>query len=143
MILFLGTIKYDKVGEDGLQKTVSEKYLFQAEDFTQAEQFFQEQMSPFMSGEYAIAELKPQKVAEVLHSGDSLADKWFLAKVAFITLDEKTAKEKRTIQKFYVQATDFKNALSAISAELGKCMGEWLIVSLAETPVVDFLQSES
>lgn len=142
MILFLGTIKYDKVGEDGLQKTVSEKYLFQAEDFTQAEQFFREQMVPFMSGDYEIADLKPQK-AEVLASNDGEADKWFLAKVAFITLDEKTAKEKRTIQKFYVQAVDFLNALTAISAELGKCMGEWLIVSLAETPVVDYLQSES
>lgn len=140
MILFLGTIKYDKVFEDGLQKTVSEKYLFKAEDFTQAEQFFQEQMAPFMSGEYAIAELKPQKVAEVLHSNDGEADKWFLAKVAFITLDEKTAKEKRTIQKFYVQAVGFELALKAISIELEKCMGVWLIVSIAETPVVDFLQ---
>ena len=140
-MIFLGTIKYEKIDADGVQKVVSEKYLFEAEDFTQAEQFFCEQMTPFLSGEYEVVELKPQKACEVLRSDDGAADSWFLAKVAFITLDEKTAKEKRTIQKFYVEAVDFSDALARVDNELSKSMCEFVFVSLQETPVVDYLCS--
>ena len=44
-------INYEKVGEDGIQKKVTEPYLVDALSFTEAEARIIEEMRPYISGE--------------------------------------------------------------------------------------------
>lgn len=139
---FTTKIKYDKTMEDGLIKRTNEVYMVEALTFGEAEQRIIREMEPFISGEFEVAELKKTKLAELFESNDSLADKWFSAKVAFITLDEKTGAEKQTISPMMVQAIDTSDALKNLQAGMADTMGEWVIKSLTETKVMDIYHED-
>ena len=139
---FTCKIKYDKVMEDGLIKKTSESYLVDALSFTEAEARFIEEMEPYMSGECEVTDIKKTKVAELFESEDSLADKWYNAKVAFITLDEKTGAEKRTISPMMIQAVDFHDALKNLDRGMSGTMGDYAIVSITETAIMDVLRPD-
>ncbi len=135
-------MKYDKTMENGLIKKVTDAYLVDALSFAEAENRFIEEMEPFMSGEYEVTDIKKAKIAELFESNDSLADRWFKARVAFITLDEKTGVEKRLRQTIMVQATDLRDAQKNLDEGMKGTLGEWVCESLAETKIMDVYRYE-
>ena len=130
-------VRYDKVSEDGLIKKVNETYLVDALSFTEAEKRFLEEIEPFMSGEFVVTDIKRAKISELFESEDLQADRWFKAKVAFITIEEKTEKEKRTVQTMMVQAAEFKDALNNLEKNMAGTLGDYVISSIAETKIMD------
>ena len=130
-------VKYDKTMETGLLKKVTETYLVDALSFTEAEKRFIEELTPYISGEFEVTDIKRARLTELFESIDASADRWYKAKVAYITLDEKTGAEKRSNQLMLVQATDFQNALAQLEKGMAGTMGDWVVVSMAETPVMD------
>ena len=78
--------------EDGLQKKVTEAYTVDALSFTEAENSITEEMSSYISGEFEVADIKKAAYKEVFFSDLNSDDRWFKAKLQFITIDEKTAK---------------------------------------------------
>ena len=83
-------VRYEKTLENGLVKKVTEPYLVDALSFTEAEKRFIEEIEPFMSGDFQVTDIKRAKYAELFEADEEAADRWFKAKVAFITLDEKS-----------------------------------------------------
>lgn len=72
---------------------------------------------------------------------DNLSDEgWYKAKVAFITIDEKTAKEKRNCTNFLVQAHSISNALTNIQDAFRETMVDYVVVSIAETKILDVFE---
>lgn len=130
-------VKYEKTMEDGLMKTTSETYLVDALSFTEAEKRFLEEIEPFMSGEFLVTDIKRARIAELFESEDAEDDRWYKARVAFITLDEKTGAEKRTVQTDLVQAKDLRLAIKNLDKGMEGTMGDYVIVSVAETPIMD------
>ena len=130
-------VRYDKTMETGLLKKVTESYLVDALSFTEAEKRFIEEITPYLSGEYVVTDIKRARLAELFESNDASADRWFKAKVAYITLDEKTGTEKRTNQNVMVQATDFRDALKNLDNAMKGTLGDWVIVSITETAIMD------
>mgnify|MGYP002624137247 CR=1 FL=1 len=130
-------VRYDKVSEEGLIKKVNETYLVDALSFTEAEKRFLEEIEPFMSGDFVVTDIKRAKISELFESEDLQADRWFKAKVAFITIDEKTEKEKRTVQTMMVQAAEFKDALNNLEKNMAGTLGDYVISSIAETKIMD------
>lgn len=133
------TVKYDQVQQNGLTKKVSEKYLVQAVSFTDAETRFVEYITPYVSGEFDVTAIKRVPVAEIFESKQVDADRWFRAKLAYITIDEKTGNEKRTPQEVMVKAVDFDNARDAIEEGMKGTLGDWVNVRLSETQIVDLI----
>lgn len=130
-------VRYDKTMEDGLAKQVTEAYLVDALTFTEAERRFLEEIEPFMGGEFMVTDIKRTKIAELFESNDGLADRWFKCKVAFITIDEKSGAEKRANQIMMVQAIDLRNAVSSLDKAMEGTLGDYVIVSVAETSIMD------
>lgn len=130
-------VRYDKTMETGLLKKVTESYLVDALSFTEAEKRFIEEITPYLSGEYVVTDIKRARLAELFESNDASADRWFKAKVAYITLDEKTGAEKRNNQNVMVQATDFRDALKNLDNAMKGTLGDWVIVSITETAIMD------
>jgi len=130
-------VRYDKTMETGLLKKVTETYMVDALSFTEAERRFIEEMTPYISGEFVVTDIKRARLAELFESVDASADRWFKAKIAYITLDEKTGAEKRTAQNVLVQATDFRDAVKNLDKGMAGTLGDWVIVSIAETQVID------
>lgn len=128
-------VRYDKMMENGAQKKVNEPYLIDAISFTEAEARIIEEITPFISGEFSVSAVKRTKISEIFW--DDSADKWYLVKVAFITIDEKTAVEKKTTSLILVAASDFKGAYDNFMEGMKGTMADFDIVSITETPIMD------
>ena len=128
-------VHYDKMMENGLLKKVNEPYLADALSFTEAESRIIEEQTPFISGDFSVSAVKRTKISEIFR--DDTADKWYLAKVAFITIDEKTAVEKRTVSQILVAGSDFKSAYDNFLEGMRGTMADFDLVSLSETPLMD------
>lgn len=137
---FLCKIRYEKTMEDGLQKKVTEQYVVDAVSFTEAETRIIEQMSSYVSGQFDIVEIDRCKFGEVFFSDEELADKWYKAKLKFITIDEKTEKEKRTTVYYLVQAGSFEGARKNIDEVMGGTMIDYVIDTVSETPIMDVFE---
>ena len=51
-------IRYEKVAENGMNKKVTEPYLVDALSFTEAESRIIEEITPFISGEFTVSDIK-------------------------------------------------------------------------------------
>ena len=133
-------IRYEKVQADGLQKKVTEGYVVDALSFTEAEERIIEEMASYISGEFKVADIKQAPYKEIFFSDNEMDDKWYKAKLAFITIDEKTEKEKRSNVNYLVQAGSFGSAMRAIDEVMGGTMIDYVIVSIAETSLWDVFE---
>lgn len=139
-IWFECKIQYEKNMEDGLQKKVTESYTVDALSFTEAEKRIMEEMSSYISGEFTIKDIKIAPYKEIFFSDEEMADRWYKAKLQFITIDEKTEKEKRTAVNYLVQAGTLKGAVGNIDAVMGGTMIDYVIASVAETTLMDVFE---
>ena len=130
-------IKYNKVLEDGKEKLVTEKYLVSAMSFTEAEANFIKEITPYISGEFFIDDISRADYSELFLSEDESADKYYDAKLAFITLDEKSGKEKKTNVNMLVQASDMRDAMNKLDEGMKGSMCDYQSVKLQETSLVD------
>ncbi len=103
-------VKYDKLQENGSAKKVSEPYL-------------------------VVDAVKRTRIAEIFFFEGG--DRWYMAKVAFITIDEKTASEKRSVQQTLVQASNFKEAYENLLKGMADTLADYEIVQISETPLMD------
>ena len=130
-------IQYQKTLEDGKEKKVTEQYVVEALSFTEAESRIIEEMTPYISGDFDIVSEKIAPYYEILLSENSNDDKWFLSKVAFIAIDEKTAKEKKTSQRLLVQAETSEKAMDYTKEMFSHGMSDYSIDSVQDTPTLD------
>ena len=137
MTWFECKIRYEKTMENGMVKKVTEPYLVDALSFTEAEETITKEIEPFMSGEFVVSDIKRARIAELFENEDLNADRWYKVKVGFISFDEKTEKEKIITQTDLVQATDLKNAIETLEKCMQGTLGDYKIISVAETPLMD------
>ena len=127
--------QFDKMMENGSMKKVTEPYLVDALSFTEAEARIIEEMIPYVSGELTIAAVKKTKISEIFW--DDSADKWYLVKAAFITIDEKSAKEKKQVVQYLVAGSNFKGAYDNFMENMKGTLADFEISSINETSIMD------
>ena len=130
-------VRYDKMQENGSVKKVNEPYLVDALTFTEAEARIIEEITPFMSGEFSISAVKKTKISEIFYDESDAADRFYMVKVMFITLDEKSGVEKNSASMILVQAGDFESALDRFNEGMKGSAADFEIASIAETPLMD------
>ena len=135
-------IQYQKTLEDGKEKKVTEQYVVESLSFTEAEARIIKEMTPYVSGDFDVVSEKIAPYNEIFLSDKSDDDKWFISKVAFITLDEKTAKEKKQTFRYLVQAATSEHALDYTKTMLNQCLSDYSIDSVQDTPTLDVFLCE-
>lgn len=133
---YLTTASYEKVIENGMQKKVSEKYLVDAMSCTEAEARMIEHLKPFVSGELKVISTKEETYTE-LFIGDG--DYFFDVKVDFITLDEKTSKEKKHRSKMLVQAENLESALKVHNEKMKGTLADYWLAGIDENKIIEVL----
>ena len=136
-------VTYGKMMENGVEKKVTEKYLVDALSFTEAEARIIEGIQPFISGEFKVSGINRAHYSEVFLSNDPSSDKLYKVRISYITLDEKTGAEKRTIAKMLVQAGDFEGALSNFEKGMRGTIADYEIIEISETPIMDVFEYEA
>ena len=132
---FLCKVSYEKILENGMQKKVTEPYLVDALSFTEAEARIIEEMSPFITGEFSVSAVGRAKLSEVFFNEDG--DRYYKAKIYFITLDEKSGIEKKTAAQMLVQASNLKEAITVLEEGMKGTLADYTIASIAETQIMD------
>ena len=142
-IWFETKIRYDKTQEDGRQKPITEQYVVDALSFSEAEVSILEEMKVYISGDYKITDIRPAAYHEVFFSDMDKDDKWYKAKLQFLTIDEKTEKEKRTTVTYLVQAASLNGAVKNIEDVMGSTAIDYDLVSINETQIMDVFEHVS
>lgn len=130
-------IRYEKVMENGMNKKVTEPYLVDALSFTEAEARIIEEMTPFITGEFTVSDIKRANYSELFTSEEEAADRWFKCKLIFITLDEKSGAEKKSSTQVLVQAADLRDAVKKLDEGMKGTMADYQIGSVSETAIMD------
>ena len=133
-------VKYQKTMEDGSEKVVSEAYVVDALSFTEAESAIIDEMSVYVSGELKVSGIGKAGYGEIFFSDVDDDDKWYKAKLQFITIDEKSEKEKRSNVTYLVQAKSLARALRYIDEVMGKTMIDYDVIGLNETKLMDVFE---
>ena len=123
-------IRYEKTMENGMNKKVNEPYLVDALSFTEAE-------ARIISGEFTVSDIKRANYSELFPSEEEAADRWFRCKLIFITLDEKSAVEKKTSTQVLVQAADLRDAVKKLDEGMKGTMADYQIGAVSETAIMD------
>ena len=130
-------IRYEKTMPNGMNKKVTEPYLVDALSFTEAESRIIEEITPYISGEFTVSDIKRANYSELFVSEEDAADRWFKCKLFFITLDEKSGAEKKTSTQVLVQAADLRDAVKKLDEGMKGTMADYVIASVAETAIMD------
>ena len=130
-------IQYQKMQEDGKEKKVTEQYVVESLSFTEAEARIIEEMTPYISGEFDVVAEKIAPYNEIFLSDRTDDDKWFISKVGFITLDEKTAKEKKQTFRYLVQAETSEKAMDYTKEMFSHGMSDYSIDAVQDTATLE------
>lgn len=130
-------VRVEKVVEGGATKKVTEPYLVDALNFTEAEARIIEEVSPFCNGQLEVADIKRARYCEMFTSEEESCDKWYKVKCVFVTFDEKTQTEKRTSQLMLVQASDLRDAVKRFDEGMKGSMIDYEIAAVQETALLD------
>lgn len=132
--------QHEQTQEDGTQKKVTELYTVDALSFTEAESKITEEMKLYVSGETFIKAITRAPYKEIFFDDRESDDKYYKAKLGFITIDEKTEKEKKSTVTYLVQAASLDEAKKNINEVMGKTMIDYDIQSIAETKIIDVFE---
>ena len=133
-------VRYEKVMENGTEKKVTEQYVVDALSFSEAEKRITEQMSAYISGEFEITDVKKAQYKVVFFDDAEMSDRYYKAKLAFITIDEKTEKEKRSNVTYLVQAATLDGAVTHINEVMDGTMIDYEKSNIAETKIMDVFE---
>lgn len=131
---FESKVRYEKTMENGKVKNVVEPYLVDALSFTEAEARTIEEVTPFISGDFAIMAMKRASYNETFLGDGS---RFYKCRLAFITLDEKTGAERKTKSNILVQADTLQEAKDKVVEQMKATIADYTIEMVKETDIVD------
>lgn len=132
-------ICYEKTTEDSFNKKVTEVYTVQALSFTEAEARIIKEMQVYIShtNTLEVKNINPAPYKEIFFSDLPGDDRWYLVCLNFITIDEKTEKEKKSAVKYLVQAANFDASKTYIKQVMDGTMIDYTIHSIKKTKIID------
>lgn len=129
--------RYEKTMEDGRMKKVIESYVVDATSWGEAEKRIIEEMTAYVSGEFDIKDIRPAAYGEIFFSDNESDDRYYKTKLAFITIDEKTEKERRQNVVYLVQASSTAQAEKYVHEVMGTTMIDYSVLKVEETKLMD------
>lgn len=127
-------VRYEKIVE-GKTKKVTEPYLIEAFSYTEAEARVMQELSPYISGDYSITNIKRAKIAELFPN--DLGDRWYTCKINIILLDESRGIEKKVANYILVQASVVLDAWQKLEIGMKGTLSDYVVVSIGESPIID------
>ena len=132
-------VRYEQTQEDGMNKMVTETYVYKAEDFGEAYDKATKDMSTSISGEFEITAMKIAQYKEIIIQDDRTEEKYYRVKVNLIILDEKTQKEKKTACYYLVNADSVEKARKYADTILSDSMVDFVIEAVQEAKITDVI----
>lgn len=132
--------RLERVAENGAIKASSEVLLVKANSFATAERVAMEEVVQYATGGVDVVAMVRKNYKEVFVSNEADADKWFKCKLSFLTIDEKSGKEKKTAHLFLVKAVSALTAHQAVDAFMSTSLSDYVIEQVEETKIIDVIE---
>ena len=131
-------VRYEQTQEDGMNKMVTETYVYKAADFGEAYDKAIKNM-PSLSDEFEITAMKIAQYKEIITQDERTEEKYYRVKVNLIILDEKTNKEKKVAQYYLVNADSVEKARKYTDTALSDTMMDYVIEAVQEAKIIDVI----
>lgn len=105
---FEGKIRYEKVAENGMNKKVTEPYLVDALSFTEAEARLIEEVTPFITGEFTVIDIKRANYSEIFPSDEKLPTSGTNASCTLSPSTRKAVQKRRQPPTFWYRLPTFE-----------------------------------
>jgi len=115
--------------EETLEKDISEVYLFDAVNWTEAEKRTFETMEDLSFKNFKIQSIKKANLVEVF-AYDS-GEYWFKIGAEMIVIDEDTRKESKVKENYLLMADDIQEALTRIKESVDYSVAPYVVLSVA------------
>ena len=132
-------VRYEQTQEDGMNKMVTETYVYKAEDFGEAYDKATKDMSTSISGEFEITAMKIAQYKEIITQDERTEEKYYRVKVNLIILDEKTQKEKKIACYYLVNADSVEKARKYTDTALSDTLIDYVIEAVQEAKIIDVI----
>ena len=134
-------VRYERTNYDnGSVRKVTENYMVvHALSFADVETIATGNLTPLTEGEIDILSMKSSTINDIYLSNEAVDNHFFKAKIVYITIDEKSLKEKKTSEYVLVQADSPEVAIKRLNKELGS-IANVTIASIVESNIVDVLR---
>lgn len=136
---FESKVRLEKLTEDGTQAKFNELYTVNAMSFSECEAKVEEYIAQIAKGEFDILTEAHAKYKEIFYSDKEDESLWYRASVVFLTIDEKTMKQKRSKTIYLVQGKDIESARRNVEEVMNGSMVEYSIEGLNETAIQDII----
>jgi len=137
MNLFECKVKYEKINDkSGKEQKVTEKYLVDAVSFTEAETRMYKEMEMMVSGEFIIMAISKANYTEIFPNDEG--DIWYKGKISFVSIDDKSGKEKKVTNNVLVLASDVPDADKKIKEGMGGLTVDFDINGITDSKIMDF-----
>lgn len=137
-VWFEVSVSYKKMMEDGTEKKVTEVVVIDAVSFAEAEKRALKELGSLVRGGVDVKNINPAPYKSVFFD-EKDGDKWFKAKLSFISFDESSGKEKRSNTTYLVQANTFAEALRNIENFMDGG-NDYVTANISETKILDVYQ---
>lgn len=132
------SVSYRKMQEDGTEKKVTEIVVVDAASFADAEKRALKELGSLVRGGIDVKNINPAPYKSVFFDEED-GEKWFKAKLSFLSVDEATGKEKRTATTYLVQADTFAGALHNVQTFMSGS-SDYVTANICETRILDVYQ---
>jgi hypothetical protein len=133
-MLFEVGVRMERTLESGKVAKVVEQFVDDALSFTEAETRIISEVGAYGT-DIEVVTMKRSRCTELV--GDGSKEKWFKAKVNYITVNEKTGKERKTPYYYFVNAETIADAKSTVDDFFRETIIDYSIATLDETKVLD------
>lgn len=130
------TISYKKTLDDGSQKNITEQYLTDEKTHSDAEKRIQDELLVFI-GEYEVKSSVKSNYQEIILTDGTT---FYCIKAAFVTIDEKSGKEKAKKFNYLVSANTLEEAIVTFKKYMADSVTDYNLLSVQETGIVECYQ---
>ena len=128
-------IKYTKIDEKtGKEKRVTETYLVDAINFSEAETRIYTEMEKYISGEFTVLDIKRANYTDVW---SDIGERFYHCRVSFMSIDEAAGKEKKVTNSILALADNVDDASNKVKQGLSGMTVDFETVSVAESKIID------
>ena len=120
-----------------MERKCTEVYVVDAVSFGEAEEKIIKAVGQYTDSEIEVIGLKIAPYKEVFFADNDLADAWYNVKVNYITIDEKTDKEKKTAVVYLFNAGNIDSAKKSVDEVMEQSMIDYKTTNIAETRIMD------
>ena len=132
-------VSYQKEDETGALKPVKDLYLVDALSYTEAEARITKEVENTRGG--FKLKITKKNITEVFEN-QLREDTYWLAKVDYISFDERSLKEKKTTHKMLVQGDQLASAFVALKNKLGS-LNDYEITCFSKTAILEVFHYKS